>query len=124
MSKDSPEKMESLAKKIWLAGLGAYGHSLDGFQNSYDKLSEESQKLFDELVAKGEALQNQATDAVKDKVKEGNSRLEARADELKSKLSITSSISTRLEEMSKKIDKLSQSLANKEPAKKGKTRGK
>jgi polyhydroxyalkanoate synthesis regulator phasin len=113
MSKDSPEKMESLAKKIWLAGLGAYGHSLDGFQNGYDKLSEESQKLFDDLVAKGEALQSQATDAVKDKVKEGNNRLEARAEELKKKLSITSSLSNRLEEMSKKIDKLSQNLAKK-----------
>lgn len=116
MSKESPEKMESLAKKIWLAGLGAYGRSLDGMQHSYDKFSEESHKLFDELVSKGEAIQNDASTRVKDKVKEGNSRLEARADELKSKLSITSNLSNRLEEMSKKIDKLSKTLANKDDA--------
>lgn len=118
MSKESPEKMESLAKKIWLAGLGAYGRSLDGVQHSYDKLSEESQKLFDELVSKGEAIQNDASTKVKDKVKEGNSRLEARAEELKKKLSITSSLSGRLEEMSKKIDKLSKNLTNKDESEK------
>lgn len=120
MSKDSPEKMESLAKKIWLAGLGAYGRSLDGAKEGYDKLSEESQRVFDELVAKGEALQNEAADLVKDKVKESNSKLEARAEELKSKLSITSSLSGRLEEMSKKIDKLSQTLTKKDSGKKRK----
>ena len=58
------EIKESLAKKIWLAGLGAYGLSLDGVHNRYEKLSEESQKVFDDLVAKGEVLQNETADKI------------------------------------------------------------
>lgn len=107
------ELKESLAKKIWLAGLGAYGRSLDGVQHSYEKLSEESQKLFDDLVSKGEALQNETTDLVKDKVKEGNNRLEARIEELRERLSLTTNIDKRLADVNAKIDKLSKRLSKK-----------
>ncbi|GAA5315803.1 MAG: hypothetical protein AseanaTS_10080 [Candidatus Pelagadaptatus aseana] len=107
------EIKESLAKKIWLAGLGAYGRSLDGVQNRYEKLSEESQKLFDELVSKGEELQSDTTDLVKDKVKEGNSRLEARIEELRERLSLTTSIDKRLADVNAKIDRLSKRLSKK-----------
>lgn len=109
----SAEKIETLAKKIWLAGLGAYGQSLDNVQTGYDKLSEESLKVFEELVQKGEALQSEATNEVKDKVKEGKSRIEARAEELKSKLSLTSGFNSKLDNLSKKIDQLTSKLTKK-----------
>jgi hypothetical protein len=113
----SAEKIENLAKKIWLAGLGAYGRSLDNVQTGYDKISGESLKVFEELVSKGEALQNETANEVKDKVKgkvkEGKDRFEARAEELKTKLSITSGINTKLDSLSKKIDQLSKKLTKK-----------
>ena len=47
---------EEMARKIWLAGLGAYGKSVEEAQGRYEKLSEEANKMFDELVTKGETL--------------------------------------------------------------------
>ena len=41
---------EDMARKIWLAGLGAYGKSVEEAQGRYEKLSEEANKMFDELV--------------------------------------------------------------------------
>ena len=79
----STEIKESLAKKIWLAGLGAYGHSLDQVQSQYEKFNEDSHKFFDDLVAKGESVQNDASSKVKGKVKESNQKLEARIEELR-----------------------------------------
>ena len=40
---------EDMARKIWLAGLGAYGKSVEEAQGRYEKLSEEASKMF-ELV--------------------------------------------------------------------------
>jgi predicted RNase H-like nuclease (RuvC/YqgF family) len=105
---------ETLAKKIWLAGLGAYGRSLDEVHSRYEKLSGEGIKAFEDLVSKGEALQNETTEKVKDKVKESNTKLEARIDELKEKLSLTHSIDKKLDQVNSKIDKLSRSLSKKD----------
>ena len=51
---------EEMARKIWLAGLGAYGKSVEEAQGRYEKLSEEANKMFDELVTKGETLEEDA----------------------------------------------------------------
>ena len=51
---------EEMARKIWLAGLGAYGKSVEEAQGRYEKLSEEANKMFDELVTKGEKLDRRA----------------------------------------------------------------
>jgi mevalonate kinase len=112
--KDADDNInENLAKKIWLAGLGAYGRSVDQVQNRYEKISEDSLKAFDDLVAKGEAIQNQTTEKVKDKVKSSNTKLEARIEELKQKLSLTHSIEKKLDVVNSKLDKLSSSLSKK-----------
>ncbi|MGV6807100.1 MAG: hypothetical protein ACWA5K_04265, partial [bacterium] len=39
------DKAEELARKIWLAGLGAYGYSYDRLQEGYDKVTGSSQEL-------------------------------------------------------------------------------
>ena len=48
------ETLETLAKKIWLAGLGAYGKSLNEAQDTYDKVSQkvsqEASRLFSGLI--------------------------------------------------------------------------
>ena len=38
---------EEFARKIWLAGLGAYGKSIDEAQGRYEQLSTETQKVFE-----------------------------------------------------------------------------
>ena len=52
--KETVNNAEEFARKIWLAGLGAYGKSVDEAQGRYEKISSEANKLFDDLVAKGE----------------------------------------------------------------------
>ncbi len=109
----STEIKESLAKKIWLAGLGAYGHSLDQVQSQYEKFNEDSHKFFDDLVAKGESVQNDASSKVKGKVKESNQKLEARIEELRERLSLTHNLDKRLADVNAKLDKLSRRLSRK-----------
>ncbi len=67
------EKTEELTRRIWLAGLGAYGQSFDNLQNGYDKMNDQSRKIFDDLVARGEKLESDAKEMLEgagDKLKE------------------------------------------------------
>lgn len=45
------------ARKIWLAGIGAYGRAFSEAQGKVAKLTGESTRAFEELVAKGEAIE-------------------------------------------------------------------
>lgn len=45
------------ARKIWLAGVGAYGRAFSEAQETVAKLTGESTRAFEELVAKGEAIE-------------------------------------------------------------------
>lgn len=45
------------ARKIWLAGIGAYGRAFSEAQETVAKLTGESTRAFEELVAKGEAIE-------------------------------------------------------------------
>lgn len=45
------------ARKIWLAGIGAYGRAFSEAQEKVAKLTGESQRVFDDLVARGEAIE-------------------------------------------------------------------
>ena len=56
MSK-KPVPSADTARKIWLAGIGAYGRAFSEAQESIAKLTGDSAKIFDELVAKGEAIE-------------------------------------------------------------------
>ena len=63
------ETAEEVARKIWLAGLGAYGKSFEEVKRQYEKLNGETSRLFEELVSKGEKLE--ADTKVKFKEKNG-----------------------------------------------------
>lgn len=52
-----PAHSPETARKIWLAGIGAYGRAFSEAQETVAKLTGESQRVFDELVAKGEAIE-------------------------------------------------------------------
>lgn len=56
MTKKPPHNPDT-ARKIWLAGIGAYGRAFSEAQESIAKITGESAKIFDELVAKGEAIE-------------------------------------------------------------------
>ena len=52
-----PAQTPDTARKIWLAGIGAYGRAFSEAQESIAKLSGESARVFEDLVAKGEAIE-------------------------------------------------------------------
>ena len=52
-----PAHSPDTARKIWLAGIGAYGRAFSEAQESIAKLGGESARVFDDLVAKGEAIE-------------------------------------------------------------------
>ena len=99
---------EDFARKIWLAGLGAYGKSVEEAQGRYDKLSAEASKVFDELVSKGETLEDDA----KSKFKETTNDVENRVSEVRRKLGLDVDQSDqKLEELSAKVDALTEAVA-------------
>ncbi len=52
-----PQASADTARKIWLAGIGAYGRAFTGAQETVAKLTSDSSRVFDDLVAKGEAIE-------------------------------------------------------------------
>ncbi|MBW3165263.1 phasin family protein [Ferrimonas balearica] len=57
-----PIEQEAMARKIWLAGLGAYAKSAKEVTN----LSERGRTWFEELMERGRELENQTKTQVKD----------------------------------------------------------
>jgi poly(hydroxyalkanoate) granule-associated protein len=47
-----------IARKIWLAGVGAYGRAFNEAQERLDKLADNAGEMFDELVARGEKIED------------------------------------------------------------------
>jgi len=64
--KVTDETSENLARKIWLAGLGAYGKRIREAQGQLDKASREAQRAFDELVKKGQRFEGMTRDQLAD----------------------------------------------------------
>jgi len=105
--KGKVNEAEEFARKIWLAGLGAYGKSFDEAQGRFEKISVDASKMFDELVIKGSKIETEAKDKfqVKDKV-------ETRVAEVRKKLGLDKvSADDRVEELSAKIDALTDAVA-------------
>lgn len=96
------EKLELLTKKIWLAGLGAAARSVDEAQDRYDKLSEESRRMFDDLANKGEGVQADT----KDKFKEHSEHLEERIEAFKQRITSISDLDSKIDDISSKLDGL------------------
>ena len=67
--KGKVNEAEEFARKIWLAGLGAYGKSFDEAQGRYEKMSVEASKMFDDLVVKGSKIETEAKDKFQVKAK-------------------------------------------------------
>lgn len=103
---------EDLARKIWLAGIGAYGKGFDEAQGQYEKLNTEATKLFSDLVDKGEKLEGEAKEKFQAETDSIKSNVEARVADVRSKLGLDKKDSDeKIEELSAKIDALTEAVA-------------
>ncbi len=56
--KTPPGPAGDMARKIWLAGIGAYGRAFSEAQESIAKVSDETSKYFEDLVERGEEIED------------------------------------------------------------------
>lgn len=54
----SPDDKSDTARRIWLAGLGAYGRAFSEAQGTLARAAGETSKIFDDLVEKGERIES------------------------------------------------------------------
>ena len=112
--KETATSAEEMARKIWLAGLGAYGKGYEEVKGRIESLSADSNKLFDDLVVKGEKLETEGKDKVK-QVKDdviAKTEIESRIETVRTKLGFAKADNEpKLEELSKKIDALAEAVA-------------
>ena len=112
--KNKVAEAEDFSRKIWLAGLGAYGNSYDEVQGRYEKLNAEASKVFEDLVEQGVKLETQAkekTTEVKAKFIE-KANVTERVAEIRQKLGLdTEGSSDKIDELTAKIDALTDIVA-------------
>jgi polyhydroxyalkanoate synthesis regulator phasin len=114
MIKEKAATAEEIARKVWLAGLGAYGKGYEEVLGRVEALSTNSNKLFDELVVKGETLETEG----KGKVKEvqtkvaAKTEIETRIETVRTKLGLNNTDSDqKIEDLNTKIDALTSAVA-------------
>jgi polyhydroxyalkanoate synthesis regulator phasin len=114
--KETATTAEEMVRKIWLAGLGAYGKGYEEVKGRIESLSTDSNKLFDELVVKGEKLEVEGKDKVK-QVKDdvlAKTEIESRIETVRSKFGFAKADDnndTKIEDLSSKIDALTAAVA-------------
>jgi polyhydroxyalkanoate synthesis regulator phasin len=110
--KETATTAEEMARKIWLAGLGAYGKGYEEAKGRIDTLSTDSNKFFDELVSKGEKLETEGKDKVNNFRSDvvAKADLDSRIEAVRAKLGFTNNDS-KVEELSSKIDTLTAAVA-------------
>ncbi len=118
---ETGDKAEALAKNIWLAGLGAYSRAYEELSERYDdvqerveEINEEGQKVFGDLVKRGQTIQND----IEGQVHKGRETLEDRVEEFRSRfgggLSSFVDIPERLREAAEKVEEISKKLRGKD----------
>lgn len=108
--KEKVTQAEDVARKIWLAGLGAYAKSYDEVQEKAGEISKETSKIFEDLVKKGETVEAEAKGKFKEKADE--LKINERVEEVREKLGLNDkSNSEKIDELSAKIDKLADTVA-------------
>lgn len=114
MIKEKASTAEEIARKVWLAGLGAYGKGYEEVKGRFEALSTDSNKLFEELVVKGEKLEAEGKDKVeevKNKVV-AKTEIESRIETVSTKLGFsTTATEEKIEVLSAKIDALTDAVA-------------
>lgn len=133
--KAPPGPAGETARKIWLAGIGAYGRAFSEAQESIAKVSGETSKYFEDLVERGEEIEDavetrgrEIAERVKapgfsmdDRIKEMREKLKLGAVGGESRLDV---IDARLTAIEDKLDQLIGAAAAPKPAKRKTTRKK
>ena len=131
---DQPNKEFDLSRKVWLAGIGAYGRAIGDAQDVYAKMGKETSKAFDELVGRGEDLEAKVTSAAKQyapkmtgaAVKSTMGNISERLEKMKATLGLTevaaqqqddiSELSVRMDAMDAKLDTILAAVQALNPA--------
>jgi len=112
--------VQGLAKQVWFANLGAAGRTYeeavalankanDEIQTRYTKFNKDGQDFVEDLVARGEKVQDEA----ESRLKEGRATVEEQIEAAKGRLiGFTSvvDIPARLQDLSDKLESLSKDL--------------
>ncbi|MFT5312044.1 MAG: flagellin-like hook-associated protein FlgL [Paraglaciecola sp.] len=114
MFKEKATAAQETARKVFLAGLGAYGKSVEEAKGRFETLSADSNLMFAELVKKGESLESEG----KSKFVEAKSKIAAKADfenrvvALRATLGLEQNeADVKIEELNAKIDALTKAVA-------------
>jgi polyhydroxyalkanoate synthesis regulator phasin len=100
---------EDMARKVWLAGLGAYGKGYEEIKGRIEELSTDSNKLFDELVVKGQKLETEGKGKFKEVV--AKTEIDSRIGTVRTKLGLNNTDNEqKIEELSSKIDTLTAAV--------------
>ncbi|WP_262696229.1 phasin family protein [Kordiimonas aquimaris] len=119
MSGKSKKDMD-IARKVWLAGIGAYGRAIGDAQDAYAKMGKETTKVFEELVGKGQELENKVSTVAKQYAPEiaekHRTNVEDRMERMKAALGLAETsadqaetierLEARLDSIDAKLDKL------------------
>lgn len=102
---------DGIARKIWLASLGAYAKGFEEIQNKFEKINGESVRLFNELVSSGEKLSASPKATLNEEARE-ETAVDKRVAEVRIKLGLdTPNTDARTAELSKKVDELTEQLS-------------
>ena len=114
MIKQQATTAQETARKVFLAGVGAYGKGFEQAKGRLETLSSDSNHLFAELVQKGERLETEG----KSKFIEAKNKVSAKADfnnrmlAFRAKLGLENNkADLKIEALSAKIDALTKAVA-------------
>lgn len=127
---DKTRKDKDIARKIWLAGIGAYGRAVGDATEAYAKMGRETTKIFEDLVGKGEELEGKVAGVAKAYVPEfaekQRAQVEDRMERMKAALGISEAtadqqehierIEERLDTLEQKIDAILAAVSKPKPA--------
>ena len=107
---DKPKKDKDIARKIWLAGIGAYGRAIGDATEAYAKMGRETTKIFDDLVGKGEVLESQVATAAKSYVPEFAEKQRAQVEDRMERMKAALGLSEATADQKEQIDRLEERL--------------
>lgn len=105
-----PAQSADTARKIWLAGIGAYGRAFSEAQETVAKLTGDSSRVFDELVARGEEIERKVEEGgrkMASQLAPGAAPLDERIKRMRERIGLGESRATRSDE----IDELRERIA-------------
>jgi len=133
MPKDKKRSSTESARRIWLAGIGAYGRAFTEAQEALKEVTGKGSEVFDELVQKGEMLEMMGKAKGKEALEKASIPsfdmpdfdLDDRIKAMRSRLSrgsddpaVSSGYEDRLAAVEAKLDKILALLEPKKPARK------